>query len=255
MLRPSAPAAGGSQPPAALFLGAKMAILKLGELVSGIRGTIGGTVYSANQAGPYAKRWAKGTNPHTTPQSVIRSTLSSHSAYWQALDQADRDLWDAYAALPAQELINSLGEVYYASGFNWFCRNSSFRLAAGQTRRTQPPTDSRPTAPTIDAFTAQTPITTSADMLITHPYGEFYGLYIIVFLAFATPSTLSFARRGFLLTLHDQIWHHTEFGFGLETLSMFGNPIENSRAYVKVARQSVQAQRSPYTTFSTIVTG
>jgi hypothetical protein len=47
------------------------------------------------------------------------------------MTQATRDAWDTYAALPAQQLTNSLGETYYVSGYNWFVHFNQNRASIG----------------------------------------------------------------------------------------------------------------------------
>jgi hypothetical protein len=97
-----------------------MAIIKFGPTIIGARGTIAGTVFSANKSGAYARSWAKGANPQTQLQQRPRSTLTVLALRWATLSQAFRDTWITYAAQPGQELTNSLGETYFATGFNWY---------------------------------------------------------------------------------------------------------------------------------------
>jgi len=148
-----------------------MAIIKLGELVAGIRKSIGGATYSQNKSGPYVRRWSRGTNQRTTRQGVQRGAFAQFAAAWRDLDQADRDDWDTYAADPAQEKFNSLGESYYASGFNWFLAINCQLASVGRTPRDTFPPGARPTAPTITAFHLSdggAPLTN-----ITYPDGTF----------------------------------------------------------------------------------
>ncbi|RLB61040.1 MAG: hypothetical protein DRG80_04550 [Deltaproteobacteria bacterium] len=125
-----------------------MAIIKLGTLVTGVRGTIGGITYSANGAGNYAKTWAKPPNPKTGNQSVQRGYLAEQIQRWRDLPQTTKDLWATFAADPAQALTNSLGETYYASGYQWFTKLNIRLRRAGRTLLTNPPTGARPTANT-----------------------------------------------------------------------------------------------------------
>ncbi|MCH8154660.1 MAG: hypothetical protein IH786_05245 [Proteobacteria bacterium] len=52
---------------------------------------------------------------------------------------------------PAQELTNSLGETYFASGFNWYVKINQNLEAAGAARRVLAPTLVRPVVPILDA--------------------------------------------------------------------------------------------------------
>lgn len=134
-----------------------MAITKIGPPLSGIRGTLGGVVYSANGSGTYCKPWAPPSNPKTELQTIERSYLASMPALWKALTALQRTDWDDFAALPAQELTNSLGDAYYASGYNWFVKCNIRLLRVGRATRAPAPVIARPTAPTIDAFRVSLP--------------------------------------------------------------------------------------------------
>lgn len=107
-----------------------MTIVKFGAPVSGLRGTIGGVTYSANQAGPYAKLWSRGSNVRTPAQTANRASLAALAAHWRSIDPADRADWDTFAADPAQELTNALGETYYISGFLWWVKISRELISA-----------------------------------------------------------------------------------------------------------------------------
>lgn len=128
-----------------------MAIAKFGVLVVAARGTLGGVVFTANQAGPYVKIWAPASNPQTVLQSLQRNTIVSFAQAWQSLTSGERTGWGTYAALPAQDLTNTLGETYSISGFNWFVRINSNLQQAGLPQRDIAPVTAIPGAPTITA--------------------------------------------------------------------------------------------------------
>lgn len=230
-----------------------MAILKLGELVAGVRGTIGGTIYSANKAGPFARGWSRGSNPRTTPQTEQRALMSSHPGPWAALDQADRDDWDTYAADPAQELTNSLGEPYYVSGFNWYCRINTHLLVAGDARRATFPTNARPPIPTIDSVACKTPIDTEVRYKLDFPGGEFDGYYVIAYVTFSPSPALLWKSRGYLLATHETSAFWSLHQFGLTVRSLFGDPADGSKTFCTVQRQEAHGQRSAKATATSIV--
>lgn len=115
-----------------------MAVIKLGALISGIRGTVGGVTYSANRSGPYAKSWSRPPIALSPLQAERVSNLAGFAAGWQALSAANQATWDAYA--PTRPLTNSLGETYNASGFNWYCRINTHLEDAGLAWRSTAPT-------------------------------------------------------------------------------------------------------------------
>jgi len=129
-----------------------MAIIKIGAPLTGIRGTIGGITYSENKSGTYAKAWGMPTNPNSPKQTTERAFVAQLSASWRAMSDAQRTAWDTFAALPAQELTNSLGEAYYASGWNWYVKCNVRLLRLGRATIVPVPTQARPAAPTIDEF-------------------------------------------------------------------------------------------------------
>ncbi len=109
-----------------------MAIISLAAPISGIRGKVGGVVYSQNKSGTYVKAWSRGSNPRTQSQSNQRSALVNASQLWKQITSGQRTDWDTYAALAAQEKFNSLGESYFASGFSWFVELGVNLLSAGE---------------------------------------------------------------------------------------------------------------------------
>lgn len=129
-----------------------MAIIKLAAPLAGIRGTIAGITYSANASSLYAKAWARSSNPRSALQMAERSNLAQMPDLWRALSDAERADWRTFASDPAQELTNSLGEDYFASGFNWFSKCNIRLLRVGRSTITAIPTQARPAAPTISNF-------------------------------------------------------------------------------------------------------
>lgn len=129
-----------------------MAIFKLAPPLAGIRGTIGGQVFSANKSGPYIKLWARGSNPSSGKQTTERAFVGGMPGLWAALSDPQRAAWRTFAGDPAQELTNSLGEGYYASGFNWFTKCNVRLTRVGRATIQAVPTQARPAAPTTDDF-------------------------------------------------------------------------------------------------------
>ena len=129
-----------------------MAITKVGPPLAGIRGTIAGITYSANGTGTYAKAWAPPVNPKSPKQTTERGFLSQMPSLWNALTPVQQTAWDTFSGNPAQELFNSLGESYFASGWNWFCKCNVRLIRVGRTPLQPVPTQARPASPTINEF-------------------------------------------------------------------------------------------------------
>lgn len=121
-----------------------MAIITLGPTITGIRGSIGGSTFSANKAGPYIKAKARGPNPSTTKQSETRGRFITPGPAWAALTSGQRDGWNALTAAPPEIVTNSLGETIALSGFQWFTKIRLRQLAIGDALSDDAPAGSAP---------------------------------------------------------------------------------------------------------------
>lgn len=148
-----------------------MAKIKLGVTVVGIRGTLGGSTFSANKSGPYVRAWSKGSNPRTPLQTDQRTALSTIPELWNALTPPVQAGWDTFALLPAQDRTDSLGQVFSASGYNWFTICNVRLLNIGRSPITTVPVIARPAAPTISSL--QLPFLDGQIAKVTYPSGEF----------------------------------------------------------------------------------
>jgi len=108
-----------------------MAIVKFGTTVVGVRGTIGGIVYSANASGPHARLWAKGSNPRSELQTLTRARISGLGVLWAALSDVEKAAWDYFGLHPPEFDTNSLGIRYYLTGWQWLVRVNQRRQSCG----------------------------------------------------------------------------------------------------------------------------
>jgi hypothetical protein len=67
--------------------------------MSVISGTIGGTTYSQNASGPFARRYNIPRDPNSPIQSVQRSSMSDIAKYWRQLTDNQRTAWVALGKL------------------------------------------------------------------------------------------------------------------------------------------------------------
>lgn len=220
-----------------------MAIIKLGALVAGIRGTAGGIVYSGSLSGPNAKLWAKGSNPRTIGQSKQRGRFSQQPEDWRALTNTQRADWATFAADPAQELTNSLGEPYFASGYAWFVKINSLLSRAGYSGRTDPPTNTRPAAPVITAFDfLEVAGVFTCD--VTYDPAEFPGtMGIVIFAVLIARGGRSVQYSGYRLLVDGIASPTGTYDFSIEFAAAFGVPQLGDRAFVKVYKQDDQGLR------------
>jgi hypothetical protein len=115
-----------------------MASIKLGSLASDIRGSIGGTVFSRNGGGAYAKQRTKGTNPNSSGQQVMRSIMATMFTMWSALTAAVRTNWATYAANVS--MINRLGDSINVTGYNMYARTRAIMDRLGMNMVVAAPT-------------------------------------------------------------------------------------------------------------------
>lgn len=229
-------------------------IITFGVSIVGARGTAGGLTFSANKSGPYARLWSRGANPSSPLQSSQRGNLTTHAAGWRALSAANQALWDAYAALPAQELFNSLGQSYFVSGFNWYVNINIGRIRAGQAIRTTPPSVVRPVAPIIQTVVLRAGVPDSASFIqfsagdpaladrhlahcqLVNSVGVNFVPQRMPFIVLAVPDV---SRKIFIKP---------------EITSIFGAPVVGQRLLVRCWTQGVHAQKGPTDTFVVNVT-
>lgn len=227
-----------------------MAIIKFGPIVVGARGTIAGTIFSANRGGPYARGWSRGANPQSTPQNEHRALLGDIASTWRDLTVAQQDDWDDYADDPPQELTNSLGETFFASGFNWFIRINLNLEAAGAARRVDAPTLVRPPAPIIQSASLR--ITTSifqSTIQYTVADPDLSALHTSFARVFNSQGrTTSSGNRAFMLLAVPNIFRAIAFQPEIE--SAFGEILLGQRAFYSTRIQDAHGQRGPADTIT-----
>lgn len=220
-----------------------MAIIKFGPTVVGVRGTIGGIVFSANKSTPYAKGWSKGSNPRTPLQTAQRSRLSSLPNSWRALSASEQADWDTFAALSAQDLINSLGVTYSISGFGWYVKINARLLAMGRAIRTPVPTQARPAAPTITDL--EFPFDTAQTAFVTYASAEFDPDFDLVLEIAQASSTGRIAPPTvFAEFIVDQNPNDTDTGFTTPYVNRLGLGNNTLKGFARLYRQTTDGLRS-----------
>lgn len=104
-----------------------MALIKLGTLVSDIRGAVGGTIFSRNKGGAYARKNTAPTNANTAPQAAARAIFGAISTAWRSLTAAQQNAWNV--AAPSFPYTDIFGDPREYSGRDLFVKlNSQIRL-------------------------------------------------------------------------------------------------------------------------------
>lgn len=231
-----------------------MAIVKYAAPFADIRGTSGGITHSANRSGPYIKNWAKGSNPRSLLQSTHRATMASFSRDWSTLSSANVALWVAYAALPAQDKINSVGETYSASGYNWYVATNMNLRQIGVAPVLVPPVLGIPAAPSISAFHFKTQASpTSTRIELSAPLANATDRLMVYARVFNSDGRHSIASiKDFVVAeipnVADKIF------FNSEMVAKFGTTIAEQKAFFSVATMTIEGRRGTFSTGTAIAT-
>jgi len=98
-----------------------VAVIRLGSIVSDIRGSVGDETFSRNQGGLFVRERVTPTDPGSAAQVLARAAVTACSQYWSGtLSQAQRDAWDTYAG--QFPIPDRWGQPKHTSGYVWFLR-------------------------------------------------------------------------------------------------------------------------------------
>ena len=79
-----------------------MAKIKMGALMTDIRGSAGGSVFAKNGGGSYMRNKVTPLNPKSSAQSEVRAMFGKITQGWSQLTQEQRDAWNAAVVNYAQ---------------------------------------------------------------------------------------------------------------------------------------------------------
>lgn len=133
-----------------------MARIQLGGTATGIRGTIGGVIYSENAAGLYARAWSQGPKRQSSVQQWYRAIFSQGQSIWSALSDAERLNWKTFAAAPTELDYDPWGVQFFLHSNQWYLRAQSRRVYAGlpvDVTCPSAPAPAVPASPVLDLFT------------------------------------------------------------------------------------------------------
>lgn len=218
-----------------------MAVVKFGPIITGARGTIGGTIFSANHSGAFARHYSRGSNPRSQAQTNQRRTLASFAQSWAALDASTKDDWNLWAADPAQECTNALGEAYYLSGFQWFIRLNTNLINTGYEPFTTAPTLPAPPTPSSLVLTLDLDPYSILLEYDTGSAGYDYAPVIMAFLAPTAGPAVFPAKPRYVNTM--KTWLPTEVSIGTFIAALFGQPIAGNCLILSVTDQNTDGRR------------
>lgn len=221
-----------------------MAVIKLGGVVTGIRGQLAGTLYSANRSGTYARGIAKQPVRLSELQSLQRGSMPVIRSAWANLDPADREDWNTWAALPAQARTNSLGDTYYLSGYNAFMMIQLNLLSCAAAFELAPPTDPVPDPIDIDTLTFADD-GGSPSLLLAYQNGEIPATdALVVFAAYDPRGATTAAPSRWLLVASLYNPGATEYECYPRAAALVSTPAPTSQIWCDIIRQAADGQRS-----------
>ena len=173
------------------------ALIRFGPVVSSVRGSSGGTVFSANGLGAYIRNRTTPINPRTTRQENHRAVLATLNYDWaNTLTNDERGSWETYAA--GTPILNRLGDQQHLKGIGQFIRTNLCYVSAGGALLTQaPPITGVIGIPTVTITgTVATGIRVTA---VTDPVPS-GGALLAFFISPAKRQTINFFGQGFTTT-------------------------------------------------------
>lgn len=221
-----------------------MARIKIALPVTGIRGVVGGLIFSFGKGGPFCYAYKKPSNPQTPKQMEQRSYLRMMGYKWRTLSTAEQADWDTFAASPPEIDYNPLGDPYDLSGFGWFTRICTRRMRTGQVEDLLAPT-STPTAAPITFGLTLYPAQGDADRAVfSYTSDDFLTYYAILQLSLA-PGLGSNVQTSRYLNCWEALQiGATETEFGVSYYGTFGGTQVGQRFFFRLYRQSPSGIRS-----------
>lgn len=138
-----------------------MAQIKFGAFLTDMRGKIGGSVFSRNKNGAYAKNKVTPSNPQTATQMAVRNLLAGFAQQWRTLSESVRNGWnDGAVNFPR---TNVFGDSYILAGNMLFNSLNSNLAKIGLAAITNCPSPKGVSARAIDSATATA---TALDLII-----------------------------------------------------------------------------------------
>lgn len=224
-----------------------MAIIKLGPVVTAIRGTVGGSIFSANGSGAYVKAWGIGAKKRTEKQASQRDLFLRPARDWAALSSARKAAWAAWAGEEAQKKQNPVGEGYELSGYQAYTNLALWGFTTGIGPLPDPPGEPRPDPPTITSFTIQNDGTEIIASLGVVPAEYSSGEFLVGFISLGKTEGTQVMTSGFLLFLQLSGIVATPLDISKPVNDTVGRVTAGSTAFIRMFRQDLENNRSLYT--------
>jgi len=230
-----------------------MAIVKLGELIVGLRGTIQGLTFSANGSSPYVRKYAAPASRRTVKQSGKRAWFSEIRRQWGTLNPAQIAAWDALGASPPEEDYNSLGERVYLSGSAWHLRVNMRRLQAGQGINNSAPPNTSVSPPSSLSMTIYDSSDLVSDSVFNYGVGDFVGAYAVLHVSPSLSSVRNVQTTGYYVIWCGSVSVPGPEIMTAELVGAFGYLSEGQKVFGQLRKQSLKGIRSTAVLATTLV--
>lgn len=121
-----------------------MALIQVGELFSGIKGSVGGTTFSATRAGITAKKRLVGKRLPNTKQAGALNTSVATTVAWNGLTSLQKTAFNDYAL--ANTYTSRYGTIKPLTGYQWYKQLAQSSFYFTGVYLTSPPAYSIPSA-------------------------------------------------------------------------------------------------------------
>lgn len=230
-----------------------MAVVKLGEVLIGLRGTIGGITFSANGSSAYAKRLVTPVRRRTDLQVAKRGWFTQIRQDWSACNEGQIADWNALATSPPEVDINSLGDTILLSGSAWHTRVNMRRLQAGQAIERNAPVNASVSAPATFGLVVYDFADGVSNSVFSYTEDDFDGFYAALFLSPTLSPVRQVQTTGYANIWCGSVEGDTETRINEELQSAFGWIRAGQKVFGELRKQSTTGIRSMALTTSCIV--
>lgn len=224
--------------------------IKFGAFITEGRGKAGGTVFSKNKGGSYAKNKVTPANPQTAAQTDQRNKLALQSSTWRQLLESQRIAWND--AAPNFPVVNVFGDTVFLSGISLRNQLNLNLLKVGATEIMTPPSP----AGVVAAIIANASLVLSPAPAFEIEYTTALDSDMSVLVSATTSFSagiFNFKSRLRNLIVDDTAGS-TSVSFLTEYLAQFGNPSPGAKIGLSIVTvNNVTGESSPPQLTSVIV--
>jgi hypothetical protein len=205
--------------------------VKFGSIVTDGRRKLGGTVYSRNHWGNFARTLVTPANPQTSYQQTQRNDVLSLVGSYNALTETQKNLWaDETGNYPRTDVF---GDTYYMTAQTLFISLNHNLFLCGESPLTVPvskhiPTDDLNFELAADTFTSSLELNFHSAPIDTNAETLFYATDVI------SPG-INFVSSKYRLIHHDDITGLTSIDIYHEWNTRFGSSlVAGQKIFIKV---------------------